>query len=592
MKGGIFPNGKMTVKMFKLAKRYLGAVRKEIIIGQSAKLTEAIFEVIVPLIMANIVDKGINGGLGKPYILKMGGILVLLGALGLAFALICQYLASKASQSVGTVIRSDMFRHINTLSHSELDRLGTPSLITRLTNDINQVERAVAMFIRLVVRAPFIVIGSAVMAMSINLKMSIIFVVIMPLVALVLYLIMSRSVKYYKVIQKKLDRISLVTREGLSGVRVIRAFSRQDTERKRFGDANDEYLDISLRVGRLSALLNPLTYVILNLSIAFIVYYGGTLVNIGDLTQGEVIAFVNYMTQISLALVVVANLVVLFTKAAASSARINEVLETKPSIVSGTAAEGTNSENAVEFTHVYFSYNGSSEYALEDINFTAKKGETIGIIGGTGSGKSTLASLIPRFYDITKGELKIDGINADEYDTQALRGNIGTVPQKAVLFSGTVAENMRWGKRDATDGEIMSALETAQAKEFVDKMPDGLKTHISQGGKNLSGGQKQRLTIARALVSRPKILILDDSASALDFATDAALRKAVAGIKDMTVFIISQRANSVMQADKIIVLDDGKQAGIGTHAELLENCDIYREICYSQLSKEEAQSNG
>ena len=582
----------MTVKMFKLAKRYLGAVRKEIIIGQSAKLTEAIFEVIVPLIMANIVDKGINGGLGKPYILKMGGILVLLGALGLSFALICQYLASKASQSVGTVIRSDLFRHINTLSHSELDRLGTPSLITRLTNDINQVERAVEMFIRLVVRAPFIVIGSAVMAMSINLKMSVIFVVIMPLVALVLYLIMSRSVKYYKVIQKKLDRISLVTREGLSGVRVIRAFSRQETEQERFDEANDEYLDISLKVGRLSALLNPLTYVILNLSIAFIVYYGGTLVNIGDLTQGEVIAFVNYMTQISLALVVVANLVVLFTKAAASSARINEVLETKPSIVSGTAAEGTNSENAVEFTHVYFSYNGSSEYALEDINFTAKKGETIGIIGGTGSGKSTLASLIPRFYDITKGELKIDGINADEYDTQALRGNIGTVPQKAVLFSGTVAENMRWGKRDATDGEIMSALETAQAKEFVDKMPDGLKTHISQGGKNLSGGQKQRLTIARALVSRPKILILDDSASALDFATDAALRKAVAGIKDMTVFIISQRANSVMQADKIIVLDDGKQAGIGTHAELLENCDIYREICYSQLSKEEAQSNG
>lgn len=592
MKGGIFPNGKMAIKMFKLAKRYLGAVRKEIIIGQSAKLTEAIFEVIVPLIMANIVDKGINGGLGKPYILKMGGILVLLGALGLSFALICQYLASKASQSVGTVIRSDMFRHINTLSHSELDKLGTPSLITRLTNDINQVERAVAMFIRLVVRAPFIVIGSAVMAMSINLKMSVIFVVIMPLVALVLYLIMSRSVKYYKVIQKKLDRISLVTREGLSGVRVIRAFSRQDTERERFGEANDEYLDISLKVGRLSALLNPLTYVILNLSIAFIVYYGGNLVNIGDLTQGEVIAFVNYMTQISLALVVVANLVVLFTKAAASSARINEVLETQPSIVNGTAEQGTDSENAVEFSHVYFSYNGSSEYALEDINFTAKKGETIGIIGGTGSGKSTLASLIPRFYDITKGELKIDGINADEYDTQALRRNIGTVPQKAVLFSGTVAENMRWGKRDATEEEIMSALETAQAKEFVDKMPDGLETHISQGGKNLSGGQKQRLTIARALVSRPKILILDDSASALDFATDAALRKAVAGIKDMTVFIISQRANSVMQADKIIVLDDGKQAGIGTHSELLESCDIYREICYSQLSKEEAQSNG
>ena len=578
--------------MFKLAKRYLGAVKKEIIIGQTSKLIEAIFEVIVPLIMAAIVDNGINGGMGKSYIYRMGGVLVLLGVLGLGSALICQYLASKASQSVGTVMRNDMFRHINSFSHAELDRLGTPSLITRITNDINQVQQAVAMFIRLVVRAPFIVIGSAIMAMSIDLKLSAIFVIIIPLVALVLYLIMSRSIKYYKVIQKKLDRISLVTREGLSGVRVIRAFSQQDAEQKRFDEANDDYLDVSLRVGRLSALLNPLTYVILNLAIAAIVWYGGIRVNIGDLTQGEVIAFVNYMTQISLALVVVANLVVLFTKAAASSARINEVLDIEPSIKNGTVGSGAGSENAVEFSHVYFSYNGSGEYALEDIDFTAKKGETIGVIGGTGSGKSTLASLIPRFYDITKGELKIDGVNAADYDTTVLRGRIGVVPQKAVLFSGTIAENMRWGKRDATDEDIYSALETAQAKEFVDKLPEGLNTHIAQGGKNLSGGQKQRLTIARALVSQPDILILDDSASALDFATDAALRKAIAkNTSNMTVFIISQRANSIMQADKIIVLDDGKQVGLGTHKELLESCDVYREICYSQLSKEEANGN-
>lgn len=578
--------------MFKLAKRYLSSVKQYIIIGQTSKLIEAIFEVIVPLIMAAIVDNGIKGNMGKGYVYKMGGVLILLGVLGLCFALICQYLASKASQSVGTVMRNDMFRHINSLSHAELDRLGTPSLITRLTNDINQVQQAVAMFIRLVVRAPFIVIGSAIMAMSIDLKLSVIFVIIIPLVVLVLYLIMSRSIKYYKVIQKKLDRISLVTREGLSGVRVIRAFSRQDTEQKRFDEANDDYLDISLRVGRLSALLNPLTYVILNLAIAAIVWYGGVGVDAGRLTQGEVIAFVNYMTQISLALVVVANLVVLFTKAAASSARINEVLEIEPSIKNGTEKDGAGSENAVEFSHVYFSYNNSGEYALEDIDLTAKKGETIGVIGGTGSGKSTLASLIPRFYDISKGELKINGTNAADYDTTALRQKVGVVPQKAVLFSGTIAENMRWGKRDATDEEIWKALETAQAKEFVEKMPDGLDTHIVQGGKNLSGGQKQRLTIARALVSQPDILILDDSASALDFATDAALRKAIAqNTTGMTTFIISQRANSIMQADKIIVLDDGRQAGLGTHRELLESCGVYREICYSQLSKEEANGN-
>ena len=576
--------------MFRLAKRYLTAFKKEVIIGQTAKFIEAVFEVLVPLIMANIIDKGINGGEGKPYIYKMGGLLVLLGILGLGFALICQYLASKASQGVGTVMRNDMFRHINSLSHAELDRIGTPSLITRLTNDINQVQTAVAMYIRLVVRAPFIVIGSAIMAISVDRKLSLVFLVVIPLVVLILYLVMSRSIKYYKVIQKKLDRISLVTREGLSGVRVIRAFSRQDTEQHRFDEANDEYLRISLNVGKLSALLNPLTYAVLNLAIAAIVWFGGFRVQIGGLTQGEVIAFVNYMTQISLALVVVANLVVLFTKAAASASRINEVLDIEPSVKNGEYSGEGEGSTAVKFDNVSFSYNKNGENALENISFTAEKGETIGIIGGTGSGKSTLVNLIPRFYDCTEGTIEIDGVKIADYDTKSLRGRIGTVPQKAVLFSGTIAENMRWGKSDATEEEIRSALDIAQASEFVNKLENGLETHISQGGKNLSGGQKQRMTIARALVSKPEILILDDSASALDFATDAALRKAIAqSTNKMTVFIVSQRANSIRYADKIIVLDDGKQAGMGTHKELLESCDVYREICYSQLSAEEVE---
>ncbi len=576
--------------MFRLAKRYLTAFKKEVLIGQTAKFIEAVFEVLVPLIMANIIDKGINGGEGKPYIYKMGGLLVLLGILGLGFALICQYLASKASQGVGTVMRNDMFRHINSLSHAELDRIGTPSLITRLTNDINQVQTAVAMYIRLVVRAPFIVIGSAIMAISVDRKLSLVFLVVIPLVVLILYLVMSRSIKYYKVIQKKLDRISLVTREGLSGVRVIRAFSRQDTEQHRFDEANDEYLRISLNVGKLSALLNPLTYAVLNLAIAAIVWFGGFRVQIGGLTQGEVIAFVNYMTQISLALVVVANLVVLFTKAAASASRINEILDIEPSVKNGEYSGKGEGSTAVKFDNVSFSYNKNGENALENISFTAEKGETIGIIGGTGSGKSTLVNLIPRFYDCTEGTIEIDGVKIADYDTKSLRGRIGTVPQKAVLFSGTIAENMRWGKPDATEEEIRSALDIAQASEFVNKLENGLETHISQGGKNLSGGQKQRMTIARALVSKPEILILDDSASALDFATDAALRKAIAqSTNKMTVFIVSQRANSIRYADKIIVLDDGKQAGMGTHKELLESCDVYREICYSQLSAEEVE---
>ncbi len=578
--------------MFKLAKKYLGGFKKELIVGPAAKLTEAIFELIVPLIMADIIDVGINGGAGKPYIYRMGGIMILMGALGLCCALVCQYLASRASQGVGTVIRNDLFRHIGSLSHAELDRFGTPSLITRVTNDVNQVQSAVAMLIRLVVRAPFLVIGAAVMAMTIDLKLSLVFLAVMPLVAAVLYFIMFRSVPLYRVIQKKLDKISLITRESLSGARVIRAFSGEAAEEKRFREANDDFADTSMRVGRLSALLNPLTYAIMNLAIAAIVWFGGFRVDSGALTQGQVIAFVNYMTQISLALVVVANLVVLFTKAAASSARINEVFDTEPSIKDGAGAAVSEKAPVIEFKDVSFSYSEGGDNALENITFSVRKGETVGIIGGTGSGKSTLVSLIPRFYDAEKGSVLINGADVKSYGLKELRQKIGFVPQKAMLFSGTIAENLRWGNENASDEQLQKAAETAQAKEFIDKMPDGFNTHINQGGRNLSGGQKQRLTIARALTGSPEILILDDSASALDFATDAALRKAIAkDTQNMTVLIVSQRATSIRHADKIIVLDDGEAAGIGTHSELLESCSVYREIVMSQESKGGA-SNG
>lgn len=578
--------------MFKLAKKYLGDFKKELIVGPAAKLTEAIFELIVPLIMADIIDLGINGGAGKPYIYRMGGIMILMGALGLCCALVCQYLASRASQGVGTVVRNDLFRHIGSLSHAELDRFGTPSLITRVTNDVNQVQSAVAMLIRLVVRAPFLVIGAAVMAMTIDLKLSLVFLAVMPLVAAVLYFIMFRSVPLYRVIQKKLDKISLITRESLSGARVIRAFSGEAAEEKRFREANDDFADTSMRVGRLSALLNPLTYAIMNLAIAAIVWFGGFRVDSGALTQGQVIAFVNYMTQISLALVVVANLVVLFTKAAASSARINEVFETEPSIKDGSGAAVSAKAPVIEFKDVSFSYSEGGDNALENITFSVQKGETVGIIGGTGSGKSTLVSLIPRFYDAENGCVIINGADVKSYGLKELRQKIGFVPQKAMLFSGTIAENLRWGNENASDEQLQKAAETAQAKEFIDKMPDGFNTHINQGGRNLSGGQKQRLTIARALTGSPEILILDDSASALDFATDAALRKAIAkDTQNMTVLIVSQRATSIRHADKIIVLDDGEAAGIGTHAELLESCPVYREIVMSQESKG-GESNG
>ena len=579
--------------MLKFA-RFLKQFKKEVLIGPVFKLTEAVFELIVPLVMAQIIDVGIANG-DRGYVLRMGGVMVLLGLVGLGCALICQYCAARASQGFGTVLRSEMFRHINTLSHGEIDQIGTPSLITRITNDVNQLQLAVAMLIRLVVRAPFLVIGATVMALLLDWKLACIFFVAAPLMALVLYLVMSRSIPFYRIIQKKLDRISLITRENLSGVRVIRAFSRQEKEKERFAQASEDQMSTSIAVGRISALLNPLTSAIINLAIAAVIWFGGFRVDAGGMTQGEVIAFVNYLNQILLAMIVVANLVVIFTKAAASATRVDEVLELHPSIVNRVSrpAQEVKGSPEIAFDAVSFAYPDAGAYSLSDISFTVARGQTLGIIGGTGCGKSTLVNLIPRFYEVSQGSIKVDGVDVRDYPMEQLRGKVGIVPQRAVLFSGTLRQNMQWRKQDATDEEIWQALETAQAASFVRKMPDGLDSVILQGGKNLSGGQKQRLTIARALVGEPEILILDDSASALDFATDAALRQAIAKFSAergnrMTTIIVSQRANTVRYADQIVVLDDGKAAGIGTHEQLLESCQTYREIYWSQNERQEA----
>lgn len=579
--------------MLKFA-RFLKQFKREVLIGPVFKLTEAVFELIVPLVMAQIIDVGIANG-DRGYVLRMGGVMVLLGLVGLGCALICQYCAARASQGFGTVLRSEMFRHINTLSHGEIDQIGTPSLITRITNDVNQLQLAVAMLIRLVVRAPFLVIGATVMALLLDWKLACIFFVAAPLMALVLYLVMSRSIPFYRIIQKKLDRISLITRENLSGVRVIRAFSRQEKEKERFAQASEDQMSTSIAVGRISALLNPLTSAIINLAIAAVIWFGGFRVDAGGMTQGEVIAFVNYLNQILLAMIVVANLVVIFTKAAASATRVDEVLELHPSIVDRVSRPAQEVEGSPEiaFDAVSFAYPDAGAYSLSDISFTVARGQTLGIIGGTGCGKSTLVNLIPRFYEVSQGSIKVDGVDVRDYPMDQLRGKVGIVPQRAVLFSGTLRQNMQWRKQDATDEEIWQALETAQAASFVRKMPDGLDSVILQGGKNLSGGQKQRLTIARALVGEPEILILDDSASALDFATDAALRQAIAKFSAvrgnrMTTIIVSQRANTVRYADQIVVLDDGKAAGIGTHEQLLESCQTYREIYWSQNERQEA----
>lgn len=572
--------------MLKLA-RYLKYFKKEVIIGPFFKLLEAVFELIVPLVMASIVDIGIKNR-DTAYVIQRGGIIVLLGLMGLIFAFICQYSAAKASQGFGTMVRNDMYTHINSLSHGELDKLGTNILITILTNDINQMQLAVAMLIRLVVRVPFLIIGAIVMSMVLDLNLSIIFLIVAPLVSAVLFLVMKLSVPYYRVRQKMLDKVSLITRENLSGARVIRAFSKQEDEIKRFAGANNEVAEVAINVGKISAFLNPATFTILNIAILAILWFGGDRVYSGSLTQGEVIAFVNYMTQISLALVVFANLVVIFTKASASAGRINRVFETTSSLTEGNESLDkipADDIPLISLDKVFFAYPGSDEYALENISFDIGEGETIGIIGGTGSGKTTLINLLPRFYDVDKGEIKLKGISLKEYSFDELRGLFGIVPQKAVLFSGSISDNLRFSNEDASLEEIEKAVEYAQAKEFVQKLPKGYDTEINQGGRNLSGGQRQRITIARALVRKPKILMLDDSFSALDYTTDSNLREAIyKNFKESTLILISQRANTIKNADQIIVLDDGEIVGIGKHDKLYETCNIYREICDSQLS--------
>lgn len=575
--------------MWKL-RRFLRDYKKQVIVGPIFKWMEAVLELIVPLVMAKIIDVGVKNA-DKGYVFRMGGLLLLIAAVSLGCALVCQYSASIASQGVGTNLRREMYARINQFSHAELDRFGTHSLVTRLTNDVNQLQVAVAMLIRLVVRAPFLAIGAVVMAFTIDVKLSLIFLVVFPLIVGVLYFVMSRSVPFFRVMQKKLDKISLITRENLEGARVIRAFSKQDAELSRFTSASDDLANTSVRVGRLSALLNPLTYVIMNLGIVAILWFGGFRVDSGRLTQGEIIAFVNYMTQILQALIVVANLVVTFTKASASATRVNEVLETEPSVKDEAAGEiaPVSGAPALEFDQAVFAYAGAEEPSLTGITVALNPGETLGVIGGTGSGKSTFVSLIPRFYDVTSGSVRVFGRDVREYPLSQLRRLVGMVPQKAAVVSGTIGENLRWADPSATDEDLWAALETAQARPFVEALPQKLDTRVEQGGKNFSGGQKQRLTIARALAGKPSILILDDSASALDFATDAALRKALReDTKGMTVVMVSQRASTIRYADRILVLDDGGMAGLGTHEELFENCPVYREICLSQLSAEEA----
>ena len=570
--------------------KYLKSYRKQVILGPIFKLIEAIFELIIPIVTARIIDEGVRRG-DVAYVWKMGGVMLLLGVVGLCFALVCQKMAAVASQGFGTVLRGELFRHINTLSYAELDRFGTPSLITRLTNDVNQLQLAVAMLIRLVVRAPFLAVGAVIMAMTIDVPLALIFVVATPLIGLALYLVMSRSVPFFKAIQKKLDAISRLSRESLSGVRVIRAFSRQEQETERFTNAADEQAAAAIRVGKLSALLNPITFAIINFSILAIVWYGGFRVDTGIVTQGQIVALINYMNQTLLALVVVANLVVIFTKASASAARVNEVLHTETTVQeSDSAAEPqpVSGASKVEFHGVSFSYHLPGEYALQDCSVAIAAGETIGIIGGTGSGKSTLVNLIPRFYDVTKGQVLLDGVDVREYPFAVLRSRVGIVLQQSELFTGTIRSNLQWGNAAATDEELWQALKTAQAEDFVRALPKGLSSPVSQGGKNYSGGQRQRLAIARTLAANPQVLILDDSSSALDFATDAALRRALRNdTAGTTVLIVSQRVSSIRHADRIIVLDDGAVAGIGTHEELMQSCSVYQEICLSQMNREE-----
>lgn len=577
---------------------YLKDYKKESVLGPLFKLLEATFELIVPLVMAAIIDTGVATG-DKSYIMKMCMVLVLLAVIGLTCSVTAQYFAAKAAVGFATKLRHALFAHIESLSFTEMDTVGTATLITRMTSDVNQVQNGVNLVLRLFLRSPFIVFGAMVMAFTIDVKAALVFVVTIPLLSIIVFGIMLISIPLYKKVQSALDKVLGITRENLTGSRVIRAFNKEDDEKVHFNENNDLLTRAQIYVGKISALMNPLTYVIINGAIVVLVWTGAVRVDNGYITQGEVVALINYMSQILVELVKLANLIININKSIACGNRIQSIFEMQPSITDGsgqkvdkvqtdTADRSEEAEYAVEFSHVGLTYAGAGDESLTDIDFKVKKGETIGIIGGTGSGKSSVVNLIPRFYDVTSGFIKVDGKDIKDYPLEELRGKIGTVLQKAVLFHGTIRENLKWGNPDATEEDLNRAITVAQAKEFVDNKEGRLDFEIEQGGKNLSGGQRQRLTIARAVVKKPEILILDDSASALDFATDAALRKAIRKMEgETTVFIVSQRAASIQHADRIVVLDDGKMVGLGTSEELLESCEVYQEIYNSQFKKQE-----
>ena len=591
---------------------YMKDYKLESILGPLFKMLEASFELFVPLVVARMVDVGIRGR-DSGYILKMGGVLVLLALIGLACSLTAQYFAAKAATGAATSLRNDLFSHIGRLSYTEIDTVGTATLITRMTSDINQVQSGINMTLRLLLRSPFVVFGAMVMAFTVDVRSAFVFVVTIPVLCVVVFGIMAVSMPLYKSVQRQLDKVLLTTRENLLGVRVIRAFNRQKSETEKFDRENGGLVRMQVFVGKISALLNPVTYVIINIAVVAVIWVGAQQVDSGIITQGKVIALVNYMSQILVELIKMANLIIIISKAVACMNRVDSIFKVESSIedkgASGSQEGGPGrsvqqnpgqqdpgQQNSglwipkVEFKDMEFVYAGAKEPALKDISFCAMAGQTIGVIGGTGSGKSTLVNLIPRFYDAASGQVLVDGRDVKDYPLDELREKTGVVPQKSVLFKGTLRDNMRWGKQDASDEEIYRALDTAQAREFVDSKGEGLDLYIDQAGHNLSGGQRQRLTIARALVRRPEILIMDDSASALDFATDARLRNAIRkNTGDMTVFIVSQRATTIKGADIILVLDEGRLAGMGTHKELLKGCQVYREICLSQLSKEEVE---
>ena len=590
--------------MIELLRRFGGKFRRYMVIGPACKLIEVIFDLLTPLVIAQMIDKGI-GAHDVNAVVRYGAVLAAMAVIGISFTLVCQKMAALTSQGMGTDIRGALYGHINKLSYAELDRFGTPSLITRITNDVNQVQLAVALGVRMLIRWPFLAVGSMVAALAIDLKLGIIFLICTPAIGLVFWFVMARCIPYYKQLQAKLDRIALICREGLSGARVVRAFVREDHERERFAQAADDQANTAIAVGKLSSILNPVTFLVMNLGVCAILWVGGIQVNVGELTQGQVMAFVNYMTQTLTSIVYVANLVVVFTKSSASASRINEVLNCVPSItdegnqpVALPEPGNVAPVPALSFDHASFSFGAGAANAVSDVTLELPLGKTLGIIGGTGSGKSTLVSLIPRLYDASTGSVSVMGADVRTWPLDQLRRVVATVPQRASLVSGTIRSNLTWRDETATDEELWAALDMAQASEFVRNKPQGLDAPVEAGGKNFSGGQRQRLTIARALVDSPQVLIMDDSASALDFKTDAALRHAIRersmrgaaeGGLPLTTVIVSQRVSTVRDADMICVLDHGSVAGLGTHDELYTTCQLYREICQSQLRREELE---